>query len=64
MRLRKNLPALPIIDAIINRKIFTLNAPPVIVNTLYGIGVKPAVNIIQKFHSSYKFFYFDKIVLE
>ncbi len=29
------------------------NAPAEIVNTLNGIGVKPAVKIIQKFHLSY-----------
>ena len=29
---------------------FILNAPPVMVKTLYGRGVNPAVKTIQKFH--------------
>ena len=36
-----------------NKIKFMSNAPAVIVNILKGIGVKPAVKIIQKFHCSY-----------
>ena len=42
-----------IVDAIINMGKLMLKAPDVMVNNLKGIGVKPAVNMIQKFHVSY-----------
>ena len=38
-----------------------LNVPDDIVISLKGIGVKPAVKTIQKFHSSYKFFILLKL---
>ena len=38
-----------------------LKVPDDIVISLKGIGVKPAVKTIQKFHSSYKFFILLKL---
>ena len=38
-----------------------LKVPEDIVITLNGIGVKPAVKTIQKFHSSYKLFILVKL---
>jgi hypothetical protein len=40
---RKNLPALLTIDAITKSSKFISKAPPETVNTLYGIGVNPAI---------------------
>ena len=51
-RKRKNLP---IIDAIINFFNSKLSTPAVKVNTLYGIGVKAAVIIIQNPNLENKF---------
>ena len=53
---KRNLALLLNADAIINIKKFILNVPDDIVISLNGIGVKPAVKTIQKFHSSYKLF--------
>ena len=50
---RKNLADLLIVEAIKNKKKLMSKAPAVIVKILKGIGVKPAVNMIQKFHCSY-----------
>lgn len=50
---KKNLAARLITDAIKNITRFILNAPLEIVNILYGIGVNPAVKIIQKSYCSY-----------
>ena len=50
--INKNLVLLLIVDAKINRKKLILNEPALIVNSLNGIGVKPAVNIIRKLYSS------------
>ena len=47
------------IKAIVKK--FILNVPDDIVMSLKGIGVKPAVKTIQKFHSSYKFFILLKL---
>lgn len=55
MAIKKNLAPLLIIDAIINIGRLILNAPEDIVITLYGSGVNPAVNTIQKSYSEYKF---------
>ena len=44
----KNLSGLPIAEAIKNIKKFTLKTPAVMVNTLYGIGVRAAPNIAIK----------------
>ena len=52
---RKNLAPLLIIEAIMNITILILKAPEDIVITLYGSGVNPAVNIIQKSYSAYNF---------
>ena len=52
----KNLADLLTVEAIKNKIKLISNAPAVIVNILKGIGVKPAVKIIQKFHCSYWFF--------
>ena len=41
------------VEAIMNMIKLTSNAPAETVNTLNGIGVNPAVKIIQKFHTSY-----------
>lgn len=41
-----------IVDAIINNGKLILNAPADMVNTLNGMGVKPAVKMTQKFHIS------------
>ena len=49
----KNLADLAINDATRKRLKSILNAPADTVNTLNGIGVKPEINITQKFHSSY-----------
>jgi len=43
----KNLIALPKIEAMINIKISILKRPAEIVNTLYGIGVNAAKNIVK-----------------
>ena len=53
---KKNLALRLKADAIINIKKLMLKVPEDIVMSLKGIGVKPAVKTIQKFHSSYKFF--------
>ena len=58
---KKNLALRLSIDAIINIKKFILNVPDDIVISLKGIGVKPAVNTIQKFHCSYKLFILRKL---
>ena len=50
---RKNLADLLTVEAIINNIKLMSKAPAVIVNILNGIGVKPAVKMIQKFHCSY-----------
>ncbi len=50
---RKNLADLLNVDAITNKIKFISKAPAEIVITLNGMGVKPAVNITQKFHASY-----------
>ena len=47
---RKNLALRLTIDAITNIIKSILNVPADIVINLNGIGVKPAVNTIQKFH--------------
>ena len=52
---RKKRAPLLIIDAIMNIIILILNAPEEIVITLYGSGVNPAVNMIQKSYSTYSF---------
>jgi len=43
----KNLADLEIKDASVNTIKLILNAPAVIVNTLYGMGVNPAIAIAQ-----------------
>ena len=53
---KKNLALLLRVDATMNIKKLMLKVPDDIVISLKGIGVKPAVKTIQKFHSSYKFF--------
>ena len=53
---KKNLALRLSADAIININKLILNVPDDIVMSLKGIGVKPAVKTIQKFHSSYKTF--------
>ena len=58
---KRNLALRLSVDAIINIKKFILNVPDDIVMSLKGIGVKPAVKTIQKFHSSYKFFILLKL---
>ena len=58
---KKNLALLLNVDAIINIKKFISNVPDEIVISLKGIGVKPAVKTIQKFHSSYKLFILLKL---
>ena len=45
----KNLADLATKEAIKNRVKFILNAPAETVNTLNGIGVKPEINMTQKF---------------
>tara|TARA_B100000427_G_scaffold216843_1_gene181060 strand:+ start:147 stop:452 length:306 start_codon:yes stop_codon:yes gene_type:complete len=50
---RKNLADLLIVEAIKNKRKLMSKAPAVIVKILKGIGVNPAVNMIQKFHCSY-----------
>ena len=60
---KKNLALRLNVDAIINIKKFILNVPDDIVMSLKGIGVKPAVKTIQKFHSSYNFFILLKLNL-
>ena len=49
----KNLNDLLSAEAMINMINETLKAPADIVNILYGMGVKPAVKIIQKLYISY-----------
>ncbi len=46
--IRKNLADLDIAEAMMNVGKFIENTPAVMVNTLYGIGVKPAVKIAKK----------------
>ncbi len=58
---KKNLALRLKTDAIINIKKFILNVPDDIVISLKGIGVKPAVKTIQKFHFSYKLFILLKL---
>ncbi len=53
---RKNRADRLTTDAITNMTKSTRKAPALIVNNLNGIGVNPAVNIIQKFHDSYNAF--------
>ena len=43
-------------EAMANMPKLISNAPALMVKTLYGIGVKPAVKITQKSHSTNKFF--------
>ena len=50
---KKNLAERLSVEAIMNMIKLTSNAPAETVKTLNGIGVKPAVKIIQKFHVSY-----------
>ena len=50
---RRNRADLLIAEAITNIVIGILNAPEEIVNTLKGIGVKPAVNTMKKPCCSY-----------
>jgi len=50
---RKNRAPRLINDAIKNITRLISKTPEVTVNTLYGMGVKPAVNITQKSHSLY-----------
>ena len=57
----KNLALRLSADAIKNIKKLILNVPDDIVISLKGIGVKPAVKTIQKFHSSYKLFILLKL---
>jgi len=49
---KKNLAALPMIEAKPKRKALIAKAPALIVKILYGIGVKPAVKIMKKLYSS------------
>ena len=49
----KNLRVLLTSDAIKNILKFISKAPAETVKTLNGIGVKPDIKTIQKFHSSY-----------
>jgi len=58
---KKNLALRLSADATINIKKFILNVPDDKVISLKGIGVKPAVKTIQKFHSSYKLFILLKL---
>ena len=60
----KNLADLATKEAIKNRVKFILNAPAETVNTLNGIGVKPEINMTQKFHSSYFCLISKKISVE
>ena len=50
---RKYRADLLMADAIRKLNKLMSKAPAVMVNTLNGIGVKPAVKTIQKFHTSY-----------
>ena len=54
----KNLALRLITDAMTNNKKLILKVPAEMVMSLNGIGVNPAVNTIQKFHLSYRFFIF------
>ena len=58
---KKNLALRLKADAAIKIKKLMLKVPDDIVISLNGIGVKPAVKTIQKFHSSYKFFILLKL---
>ena len=58
---KKNLALRLNADATINIKKLMLNVPDDIVISLKGIGVKPAVKTIQKFHFSYKIFILLKL---
>ena len=53
---RKNRADRLTIEAIRNIGNSTLKAPALMVNNLNGIGVNPAVKMIQKFHVSYNAF--------
>ena len=53
IEIRKNREDLLTNDAITNNGNEILNAPAVMVNILYGIGVNPAVKIIKKPYCSY-----------
>ena len=57
----KNLAPRLRVDAIINIKKLILKVPEDMVMSLKGIGVKPAVKTIQKFHCSYKLFILVKL---
>ena len=57
----KNLALRLSIDATINIAKLILKVPEDIVISLKGMGVKPAVKTIQKFHSSYKLFILLKL---
>ncbi len=48
VEIRKNLVDLDIAEAMTNVGKFMENTPAVMVNTLYGIGVKPAVKTARK----------------
>ena len=50
--MRKNLSPRLMIDAMVNIIKSMSNTPEVIVNNLYGIGVNPAVKMIQKSYCS------------
>ena len=58
---KKNLALRLNADATKNIKKLILKVPEDIVISLKGIGVKPAVKTIQKFHFSYKFFILLKL---
>ncbi len=58
---KKNLALRLIMVANTKIKKLILNVPDDIVISLNGMGVKPAVNTIQKFQSSYKLFIFIKL---
>ena len=58
---KKNLALRLNVDAITNIKKLILNVPDDMVISLKGIGEKPAVKTIQKFHSSYRFFILLKL---
>jgi len=58
--IRKNRALLLTILANINKEKLTWNAPALIVNSLNGIGVNPAVKTIIKLYSSYNPFILSK----
>ncbi len=52
---RKNRAPRLMVEAMIKTDSPILNAPEEMVMTLYGTGVNPAVNMIQKSYASYAF---------